>query len=73
MTIRRGSIIQCEELGPRGKPVVAVIGRIHDWAAYEQAYQYQIEPEDIARFGDKISRDEAMALFPELSSLKYRA
>ena len=72
MTIKSGSIIGCEELGPHGKPVVAVIGYVHDWAAYEQAYLDQVTDEDIARFGDKIGRDEAIVLFPELSKLHYR-
>lgn len=70
--IKRGSIIECEELGPHGKPVVAVIGWIHDWAAYEQAYPDQITPEDIADYGDKIGQDDARALFPELVDYFYR-
>jgi hypothetical protein len=70
--IIRGSIIMCEELSDHGKPVVAVIGWIHDWAAYEQAYPDQTLPELIADRGDKISQEEARKLFPELENYKYR-
>ena len=59
MTIKQGSIIECEELGPHNKPVVAVIRYVHDWVAYEQAYSDQTTPKDIADYGDKIGREEA--------------
>jgi hypothetical protein len=70
--IKPDTILECNTLSRHGKPVVAVIGYAHDWAAYEQAYPDQTTPEYIASNGDKISRDEAMELFPELSSLRYR-
>jgi hypothetical protein len=70
--IKRGSIIECEEFSHHGKPVVAVIGYIHDWAAYEQAYSDQTTPEYIASNGDKIGQDEARKLFPELENYAYR-
>jgi hypothetical protein len=72
MTIKQGSIIECEQFGSHGKPVVAVVGYNNDWAAYEQAYPDQTTPEYIASNGDKIGRDEANALFPELTHLRYR-
>ena len=70
--IKAGSKIECEYVGPHGKPVVAVIGFIHDWAAYERAYDDQTTIDSIARNGDKIGEDEARELFPELKSYKYR-
>jgi hypothetical protein len=72
MSIKAGTIIPCNELGPHGKPIVAVIGHINDWAAYEQAYPDQVTYDEIASNGDKIGRDEATTLFPELASLRYR-
>lgn len=70
--IKRGSIMECEELGPHGKPVVATIGWIHDFAVYEQAYPDQTTPEYIASNGDKIGQEDARALFPELVDYLYR-
>jgi hypothetical protein len=72
MAIKPDSIIECTELGSHGKPVVAVIGWAHDWAAYEQSYPDQTSIYDIASNGDKISREEAETLFPELKILRYR-
>ena len=72
MAISPETIIECTELGPHGKPVVAVIGWAHDWAAYEQAYPDQTTPEYIASNGDKIGREDALRLFPELHTLRYR-
>jgi hypothetical protein len=71
--IKAGSILECDLLSDKGRPVVAVIGYIHDWAAYEQAYPEQDTPEYIASNGDKIGKDEALELFPELASLRYRS
>ena len=72
MSIKPDTIIPCNEPGSHGKPVVAVIGWAHDWAAYEQSYPDQVTYEEIASNGDKIGRDEATTLFPELASLRYR-
>ena len=66
------SFIEAAEPGPHGKPVVAVIGYGHDWAAYEQTYPDQIGPDLIAHHGDKISEEQACDLFPELKNLSYR-
>ena len=52
--------------------VVAVIGHVNDWAAYEQAYPDQTTPDDIARNGDKISQDQARELFPDLKFYHWR-
>ena len=67
MSIKPGSIIECAEMGPHGKPVVAVVGYAGDWTAYEQSYADQHSPDLIARQGDKIGQDEAEELFPELA------
>ena len=73
MTIKRGSVIECTEAGPHGKPVIAVVGYAGDWTAYEQSYPDQITPDLIARQGDKISQDAAEELFPELAkALRWR-
>ena len=72
MSFQPGSVIECNELSSHGKMVVAVIGYARDWAAYEQSYPDQITLQDIADNGDKLSKDEARRLFPELNSLAYR-
>lgn len=72
MSFKPGTIIECSKPGPYGKPVVAVIGYINDWAAYEQAYPDQTTPELIAQSGDKVWREHALELFPELANLSYR-
>lgn len=73
MPIKPGSIIECDRLGPHGKPVVAVIGLADfDWAAYEQAYPDQVTPAQIADLGNKILAEQARNLFPELSERVYR-
>lgn len=66
-------ILTCEELGPHGRPVVAVIGYAHDFAVYEQSYPDQYTPELIAQSGDKIYVDDARRLFPELKDYHYRS
>jgi hypothetical protein len=68
-----GQVIECDTLSEHGKPVVAVIGQIHDWTAYEQSYAWQITPDAIAAQGDKISQNEARKLFPELSAYPFRS
>ena len=72
--INPGTILECDQMGPHGKLVVAKIGDGGDWAVYEQAYPDQDTSEGIARYGDKISKEVAEELFPELatSSLRYR-
>lgn len=72
MTLKTDSILECEEFGSHGKPVVAVIGYNHDFAAYEQEYPDQVTPQDIADRGGKIGADEARRLFPELADYPYR-
>lgn len=72
MSIKRGQILECEQVGPHGKPVVAVIGFANDWAAYEMAYPEQTTPDLIARHGDKVGETDARLLFLELSKLRYR-
>jgi hypothetical protein len=69
-----GVVISINELGPHGKPVVAKIGYCDDFAAYEQASKDQRTSDDIARWGDKLSKQDAMSLFPELfmRGLSYR-
>lgn len=67
-----GTILKSLELGPHGKPVVAVIGYANDWTAYEQSYPWQVSPELIAESGDKFGRERAEELFPELGHLRYR-
>ncbi len=54
------------------KKVVAVIGGIGDWAAYEGPTDWP--DEKIARQGDKLGANQAKAVFPSLaySDLKYR-
>jgi hypothetical protein len=47
--------------------IVAVIGAIHDWAAYEEPERYpgqEWTSDKIARLGNKIPQDEAEELFP---------
>jgi hypothetical protein len=72
MTFKSRTIIECKELSSHGKRVVAVIGHIGDWAAYEQSYPDQTTAFFIAQSGDKISSDEARTLFPELKDYPYR-
>jgi hypothetical protein len=72
MSIKRGQVLECEQVGPHGNPVVAVIGFSNDWAAYERSYPQQNTSDLIARHGDKIGENEARQLFPELAKLRYR-
>ena len=70
--IKRGQVLECDQPGPHGRPVVAVIGYAGDWAAYEQAYPEQDTADLIAHQGDKIGEVQARNLFPELAKLRYR-
>ena len=74
MPIKQGTILECDKLGPHGKPVVAVIGYASDFAVYEQSYPEQVTPSLIAANGDKVYIEHAKDLFPELfKSLRYRS
>lgn len=74
MPVKPGSVIECDRLGPHGRPVVAVIGYAgFDWAVYEQSYPDQMAPDLIALHGDKLSAEEARNLFPDLSDRVYRS
>lgn len=70
--IRPGTRIECTEKGPHGGRVVASIGYVGDWAAYEQCYPDQTTVETIAKNGDKIGEDQARILFPELKEYSWR-
>ena len=73
MTIKPGSILECDQPGPNDGLVVAVIGYDSDFSVYEQPFPSLIKSkEEIAACGDKISEREARALFPELANLHYR-
>ena len=72
MSIKRGQILECEQVGPHGNPVVAVIGFSNDFAVYEKSYPHLNTPDLIARHGDKVGETYARLLFPELSKLRYR-
>ena len=69
---KSGTQIESKESSSRGRRVVAVIGFIGDWSAYEQAYSEQTTIDMIARQGDIISENEARKLFPELKNYKWR-
>lgn len=49
---------------------VARIGGIQDWACYyADAAKSQ---EEVSRYGDKLSQDNAYKIFPELKEYSYR-
>ena len=72
MSIKSGSVLECDQLGPHGRPVAAKIGYNGDYFVAEQAYPDQDTPDLIARKGDKVSRGAAEKLYPELKNLYYR-
>ena len=55
------------------KAAVAVIGHVKDFAAYEakDVFAY-FQLERVETNGDKMSENDARALFPQLDDLKYR-
>jgi len=59
------------ELDDMYRMVVAVIGYNKDFAVYESCVLNDTA-ENVVRFGDKLSEDEARDLFPELSEYWYR-
>ncbi len=59
-----------------GKVVVAVVGDVNDWAAYELEISKDgiaNSPEYVATNGDKISEKAARELFPICRFLKWRS
>jgi len=66
-----GDVITSSKRGPHGRIVVAVVGYDNDFAAYEQATPYQNTVVAIAAGGDKLSREHAVSLFPDIQ-LHYR-
>lgn len=52
------------------KVVVAVMGAVEDWAAYEGPENK--DNQWIMDHGDKLSEDEARDLFPAFTHLHYR-
>ena len=46
---------------------VASIGNIGDWAVYKAPCSWGFET--IAKWGDKVSKEEAVEIFPELDAL----
>ncbi len=59
-----------------GTVVVAVVGAVGDWAAYEMEIMVHDgtapDPEIVARNGEKISQQAAEQLFPVCRYLKWR-
>ena len=68
--IKPETIIPSTSLSRSGYKVVAVIGWVHDFAAYQ--YYADTSDETCAGMGDKISAEEARELFPELKEYAYR-
>jgi hypothetical protein len=68
--IQPDTILPSNKLSEEGYKVVAVIGWVNDFAAY-QYYTYSSD-EECAGSGDKIGEDQARELFPELASYSYR-
>ena len=68
--IKPGTILPCDTPSDSGHNVVAVIGYVHDFSAYE--WHNTASDEDCANHGDKISENQARRLFPELEILSYR-
>jgi hypothetical protein len=52
------------------KKVVAVVGWVNDFAAYEGTLDQSFD--QIARNGDKIGEDEARRIFPNMKGYSYR-
>ena len=70
MAIAPGTIIKCTELSDDGYKLVAVIGHVNDFAAYES--YLDASTEECAAVGNKISSEQARRKFPELTSYSYR-
>ena len=70
MALAPDTILPCSQLSEDGYKVVAVIGWVNDFAAYQ--YYTHASDEECARTGDKISREQARRLFPELKDYRYR-
>ena len=55
--------------------VVAVPGSVGDWAAYCDAVpgmRHRDETEEVARHGDKISKELAVVMFPQFDPAMFR-